>query len=139
VDILANQYIKIVYGQQQHIAVMDEKLNDKEWYGLIVNIGNTWGQYNTYVYKQHPSDTTTKLQNIFYQTIDFVPEETYIEYYAINRSPSYLTNLRLYVATMEEEKQMNELLSYFVKDGDQTKIADSADLRLRAPYIGQQR
>jgi len=139
VDIYANQYLKIVYGSQEHIAVITDKLLDKEWYGIIVNIGNSWGQYNTYVYKQHPSDAATKLQNIFYETMDFTPENTYVDYYSVNKSPSYLTNLRLYVSTMEEEKQMNELLSYFVPDGDQTIIADSADPRWRAPYIGQQR
>ena len=139
VDILANQYIKIIYGQQQHIAVMNERLLDKEWYGVIVNIGNTWGQYNTYVYKQHPSDSVSKLQNIFYETLQFTPEAVVVEYYTVNRSPSYLTNLRLYVATMEEEKQANELLSYFVKDGDQLRIGDNADLKLKAPYTGKQR
>jgi hypothetical protein len=139
VDIYANQYLKIVYGSQQHIAIITEKLLDKDWYGIVVNIGNSWGQYNTYIYKQHPSDAATKLKNIFYETMDFTPENTYVDYYAINKSPSYLTNIRLYVSTMEEEKQMNELLSYFVKDGDQLIIGDNADPKFRAPYTGQQR
>jgi hypothetical protein len=139
VDIYANQYLKIVYGSQQHIAIITEKLLDKDWYGIVVNIGNSWGQYNTYIYKQHPSDAATKLKNIFYETMDFTPENTYVDYYAINKSPSYITNIRLYVSTMEEEKQMNELLSYFVKDGDQLIIGDNADPKFRAPYIGQQR
>jgi hypothetical protein len=138
-DILANQYLRIRYGTQTHIAVLDEKLNNQEWYGLVMNIGNTWGQYNTYIYRQHPSDVDSMLENIFYETIDFTPEETYIEYYTVNKSPSYLTNLRLYVSTIEEEKQVNELLRYFIKDGDQARIADNADLRLRAPFISQQR
>jgi len=140
VDILANQYIKVQYGAaQEHIAVMDEKLLDKEWYGLIVNIGNTWGQYNTYVYRQHPSDSNSKIENIFYETINFTPEQTTVDYYTVNKSPSYLTNLRLYVSTMEEEKQRDELLSYFIPDGDQARIADNADRKFSAPYIGQQR
>ena len=139
VDILANQYIRTIYGSQQHIAIITDKLSDKEWYGLVVNIGNSWGQYNTYVYKQHPSDTITKLQNIFYETMSFTPENTSVDYYSINKSPSYLTNLRLYVSTMEEEKQMGDLLRYFTPDGDQAIISDSADPKFRSPYIGQQR
>jgi len=139
VDIYANQYLKIVYGSQEHIAIITDKLLDKEWYGIIVNIGNSWSQYNTYVYRQHPTDATTKLQNIFYETMNFVPENTIVDYYSVNKSPSYLTNLRLYVFTMEEEKQMNELMSYFVPDGDQLIIGDNADPKFRSPYIGQQR
>jgi len=139
VDIYANQFIKINYGTQEHIAILKDKLLNKEWYGIIVNIGNTWGQYNTYVYKQSPSDSKEKLENIFYETIDFIPEQTTVDYYSINNSPSLLTNLRLYVSTMEEEKQRDELLSYFVKDGDQLILGDSAEPRHKPPYIGSQR
>jgi hypothetical protein len=139
VDIYANQYIKINYGSQEHIAIITDKLNNKQWYGVIVNIGNTWSQYNVHVYGIHPSDVTTKLQSIFYETIDFTPEETEVDYYTINKSPSYLTNLRLYNSTIEEEKQMEELLRYFVRDGDQLIIGDNADLKFKAPYISQQR
>ena len=139
VNIYANQYIKIVYGSQEHIAVITDKLYDKEWYGIIVNIGNTWGQYNTHVYKQHPNDQKTKLQSIFYETMNFTPEATNVDYYSINKGPSYLTNIRLYVSTMEEEKQIEELQRYFIPDGDQAIIADSADPKFRAPYISQQR
>jgi len=139
VNIYANQYVKIEYGTQTHIAILDEKLLEKEWYGIIVNVGNTWGQYNVHIYRQHPSDTVTKLQSIFYETINFTPEQTTVDYYTINRSPSFLTNLRLYSYTMEEEKQIGDLLRYFVKDGDQLIIGDNADLRFRAPYTGQQR
>jgi hypothetical protein len=40
---------------------------------------------------------------------------------------------------MEEEKQMTDLLSYFIPDGDQAIISDSADIKFSAPYIGKQR
>ena len=40
---------------------------------------------------------------------------------------------------MEEEKQMNELLRYFITDEDQTVIADSCDPKFLAPYMGAQR
>ena len=139
VTIHANQYVKVRYGSQEYIAVIDEKLLEKEWYGIVVNIGNTWGQYNVHVYRQHPTDNTTKLQSIFYDTLSFIPEETTVDYYTINKSPSFLTNIRLYSYTMEEEKQMGDLLRYFVKDGDQLIIGDNVNRKFRAPYTGQQR
>lgn len=139
VDLYANQYIKINYGVQEYIVVIKEKLLNREWYGLIINIGNTWGQYNTYIYKKHTTNNVQKLQNIFAETIEFVPEETTVDFYSINNSPSLLTNLRLYVSTMEEEKHRDELLSYFIKDGDQAIIADSAEPRHIPPYMSMQR
>jgi hypothetical protein len=139
VDVYANQYIKITYGAQEHIAVMTDKLLDNEWYGFIVNIGNYWNQYNVYVYEKHPSDETAKLQIKYYDTMDFVPEETVIDSYSIKGSPAYVTNIRLYNVTIEEEKQIKELLTYFVSDGDQLIIGDNADGKFTAPYIGKQR
>lgn len=139
IDIYSNQYIKIKYATQEHIAIIPSRLLDKMWYGIVVNIGNTWNQYNVYVYKQHESDYTNKLQNIFYETLPFTAEPTIVEYYKINKSPSYITNIRLYVSTLEEEKQKSELLSYFTHDGDQLIIGDNSPVLLKAPYIGQQR
>jgi len=139
VNLYANQYIKIQYGTQQHISILTDKLLDKEWYGIVVNIGNTWGQYNTYVYKQHETDATEKIRNIFYDTFKFVPEDTIVDQYFINKSPSFMTNLRLYNSTMEEEKMRNELLSYFVKDGDQLVLSDNANALMKLPYMGRQR
>jgi hypothetical protein len=138
-NVYANQFIKVNYGTQEYVAVMDEKINDDEWYAFVLNIGNSWQQYNTYVWKKHESDENAKLQTIFYETMAFTPEYVAVDHYDINRSPSYLTNIRLYTATIEEERQSNELLSYFIKDGDQGIILDNADPVLRAPYVSKQR
>jgi hypothetical protein len=144
VNVFANQYISINYGHtyaddDAYVIRLDDKLYDNEWYGIIVNIGNSWQQYNVYVWKKHETDKNAKLQNIFYETLQLYPEEIHVSEFTINKSPGYLTNLRLYSATIEEEKQSNELLSYFIKDGDQTIIADLADARLMTPYITRQR
>ena len=139
IDIFANQYVKIKYGQQEHIAVITDKLLNKKWYGIVVNIANTFNQYFVSIFKEHPTDSTSKLENIFYETLDLLPEETEVEFYTINKSPSLYTNLRLYATGIEEEKQINDLLRYFVKDGDQLIIGDNADIRMHAPYTGQQR
>lgn len=144
VNIFANQYIAINYGhtysdEDAYVIRLTDKLLDDNWYGFIINIGNTWQQYNVYVWEKDPTDKNAKLQNIFYETLRLYPEEIAVDHYTINKSPAYLTNLRLYNSTIEEEKQSNELLSYFIKDGDQTIIADNADPRLRLPYITKQR
>jgi len=144
VNVYANQYIAINYGHaysndDAYVVKLDDKLSDDEWYGIVVNIGNTWGQYNVYVWKKHDTDKNAKLQNIFYETLRLYPEDIGVNAYTINKSPSYLTNIRLFRATVEEERQANELLSYFSKDGDQLIIGDNADTIMKLPYITKQR
>jgi len=139
VTINANQYIKINYGTQEHIAILNEKLVEGDWHGIVVNIGNTWSQYNVYVWKPSPSDSLQKLQNIFYETISFTPEETNVEEYTVDRSYSYMTNIRFFNSTIEEERQIKELLSYFSQNADKALILDNCDLKFRAPYISAQR
>jgi len=138
-NIYANQYIKVNYGSQEHIAIMNERINDNQWYGMVVNIGNTWKQFNVYVWEQHPTDAETKLRIKFYETLRFIPEAINISKYVMNKSPAYITNIRLFKTTIEEEKQPLELLSYFSKDADQMLIGDNCDYRFRAPYISKQR
>jgi len=139
VNVFANQYIKITYGSQTHISILDTKLEDYNWYGMVVNIGNTWGQYNVYVWEQHPSDDVSKLRIKFYETLLFTPEDTTVDRYTVDKSPAYITNIRLFKTTIEEEKQSIELLSYFSKDADQALILDNVDAKFRAPYISKQR
>lgn len=134
----ANQYMKINYGTQSYVSTLTNKLDDNTWYGIVVNIGNTWGQYNVYVWEAS-GDRDTKLRINYYETIKFTPEHAIIDEYTVDKSESYITNIRLYTTTIEEEKQVNELLSYFSSDADQGLILDNADPRFNAPYVSQQR
>ena len=139
VTINADQYIKIKYGSQEYIAAMPQKMTQGDWHGVVVNIGNSWNQYNVYVWKPSLTDDTNKLQNIFYETIPFIAQETTVDQYSVDKSYAYMTNIRLFNSTIEEERQVEELLSYFSKNADKALILDNADPKLRAPYISQQR
>jgi len=139
VTINADQYIKIKFGSQEYIASLPEKLVQGDWYGVVVNIGNSWNQYNVYVWKPSLIDDSAKLQNIFYETIPFTAQETTVDQYSVDKSYSYMTNIRLFNSTIEEERQVQELLSYFSQNADKALILDNADPRFRAPYISQQR
>lgn len=144
VNIFANQYIAINYGHtysnyDAYVIRMPDKILDNKWYGIVVNIGNSWGQFNTYLYEKHETDKFAKLQNIFYETLKLYPENIGVDRYTINKSPAYLTNIRLFNETIEEEKQANELLSYFSKDGDKLIVGDNGDAKVYMSYITQQR
>ena len=137
VELIANQYIKTTYGIQTYIASMNEQLDDNQWYGIVVNIGNTWNQYNVTVWE--PFNGEEKIRIKFYETMKFEAQYTEIQEYTVDKSEAYITNIRLFTTTIEEEKQNKELLSYFSPDSDQALILDNADPRFRAPYISQQR
>lgn len=139
VKVFGERFIKINYGLQEHVAIMDKKLTKGAWYGFVINIGNTWGQYNVNVWTANSSTTGEKLQSIFSETVGFTPEQTEIDVYTINKSDAYITNIRLFNSTIEEEKQIPELLSYFTQNADSALILDNADERLTIPYISQQR
>ena len=148
VNVYANQYIAISYGHtyldsdtafNSYVVRMDEKLDDNKWYGIVVNIGNSWKQYSAYVWKKHETDKNAKLQSIFSKTLRLLPDDVTVDHYSINKSPAYITNIRLFNNTIEEDRQSNELLSYFSKDGDKLIIGDNADPLLRLPYITRQR
>ena len=40
-NIYANQYLKVNYGSQTYVSKLSNKLLDNQWYGIIINIGNT--------------------------------------------------------------------------------------------------
>lgn len=143
-NVFANQYVAINYGdsypdEDAYVIRMTDKLEDDKWYGIVVNIGNIWKQYNVYIWEKHDTDSAAKLQNVYYETLRLTPEQIPVAEYSINKSPAYLTNIRLFNETIEEERQANELLSYFSQDGDKLIFSDNADPRLRIPFITKQR
>lgn len=139
VDLISGQYLSFYRSGQTHIAVMSDKIDVGTWHGMVVNMGNVWNQFNVYVWKKHETDSVGKLTNIFYDTMRIDASEMKSSEYSIKRSLAGVANVRLYNATIEEEKQSNELLSYFIKDGDSAIINDACDPKYRSPYIGKQR
>jgi hypothetical protein len=139
VGIYANQYIKVIYSNKEYIIPMNRKMLDGTWYGVVVNIGNSWGQYNINVWTPTNSMSGDKLSSFYYKTESFTPAEAVVDSYILNRSDAFITNIRLFRSTIEEEKQVEELLSYFSKNADQAIILDNVDSRFSAPYLSRQR
>ena len=135
----ADQYIKINFGSQEHISIMDEKIQKGNWYGFVINIGNSWEQYNVHVWKPSLVYTDNKLQSVFYETLPFTSETIDVEEYILNKSNSYMTNIRFFNFTFEEEKQTQELLSYFTQNASRALILDNSDPKFLAPYISVQK
>lgn len=138
-EINGNQYIKIIYASQQYIFNLPNKLREDKWYGIVINLGNSWSQLNINLWEPEDIEKTDRLRNTFSETISILPEGVEVESYTINKSETLMTNIRLFDCTIEYEKQENELLSYFTKNADNGIILDNADLKFTAPYISRQR
>jgi len=138
VELYANQYIKTQYGTQTYISILPERLYENQWYHVVVNIGNTWGQYNVAIWKIGESNET-KLTKMFYDTMNFIPEDVTVEYYNLNKSLSFTTNIRVFKCTIEEEKQSNNALQYLIGDSAQALILDNCDPLFKGQYIAKTR
>jgi len=137
VDVYSNQFIKVVLGDSVSTVVIPDRLSDGEWYGVVLNIGNSWNQYNINLYKRHQFDNDIKLQNFYSGEFNLTPSTLGISSFAINKSESYITNIRFFNTTVEDEKQSNELLTYNTKDANQGLILDNCDPLYKAPYISK--
>lgn len=138
ISMISNKYLRIYYGNDEYIFITTNKVNYNTWYGISVNIGNTWQQLNAHIWK-HGTSANDKLTTFYSDTIQFKPSELYIDYYKVNKSNTFLTNIRLFAITIEEEYQVKELLSYFTENADYGIILDNSDNKFAAPYISQQR
>lgn len=139
IRLFANQFVRVDYGNQTIVTALSNKLLDEKWYGIVVNIGNTWGQYNVNVWEEWTGNREDKLRVVSTSTMKLTPEKTLVDRYTINKGEFLITNIRLFHTTIEEEKQAQELLSYFSKDADQAIILDNADPKKILPYVSRQR
>jgi hypothetical protein len=138
IELYANQYIKMKFNQQIYISILSEKLEDNIWYGFTANIGSTWKQFNTNIWKINDTqDYSNKLVSIHNETQSLVPENFNIGLYHLNKSQAYFTHLRIFNVTIEDEKQVNNLLMYFTSDADYAILMDNADPKFLAPYISK--
>jgi len=137
IDIFANQFVRLKYSNKEYVSILNNKLNYDQWYGIVTNVGNSWGQFSVNIFEN--SNDQNKLNNIFSETLHFNSEPIIVDEYTINQSYSNLTNIRLFTCTIEEEHQVNELLSYISSNADQALILDSCDPLMIAPYINKPR
>ena len=133
VNVKANNYISLNFGDKEILVQLSSKLKCGKWYGLVVNMGQT---LSIDIFDTEPQlRTLCSAQNI---KNPYWTEGTYS--YSIRKSPSFLTNIRLYdVSNNELDKQITDLVSYISPYDSHAIINDSADTPLNKPYIGQQR
>lgn len=122
-------------------------LSPDEWYGLVVNHMNEFGQASVHIWKMKNNPNlppinqpkTTDLQLIFTQVVNLIPEDVNPSntVYTLRAGTTNITNVRIWKESMEEEVQPVTLNQYVVRDNDQALLIDNAipPLRMVKEYV----
>jgi hypothetical protein len=122
-------------------------LSNDEWYALMVNHLNEFGQVSVHLWKMKYNDTlpsagqtkTTDLQLVFTQVINIVAEDINPTntVFQLRAGTFYSTNIRIWSESIEEEKQPVTLNQYVVREHDLALLIDNAvsPLRLVKEYV----
>lgn len=132
IDVLCNKYIVLNMCGKESCFVLNTSLANNMWYGFIINLRKT---ADINVFKLSPSieRVQSSQKNIDWSDINVLS-------YYIKPSESYITNIRLYnVGNDDIDKQLEDIVSYNIKNGSSAIINDSADIYIENEYYGEQR
>ena len=110
-------------------------LSSDEWYGLVINMSNTFRELSVHVYyldeatnRNRPQDATNNLELQFSETRSVT--QAFIweldRPYRLKGGKLKLTNLRLWKKTIEEEQHSNILNQSLVRDAHLALMVDNA-------------
>ena len=110
-------------------------LGSDEWYGIVINMSNTFRELAVYIYHldeannfNRPQDSTNDLELQFSEIRPI--NQAYIwdleKPYQLRGGKLKVTNLRLWKKTVEEEQHSNILNQSLVRDAHLARIIDNA-------------
>lgn len=127
VDVQAGRFLSLKVGDYINIINLKYELKPEKWYALIVNLRNKCS-----VSLFDPDSGLHKIND--YEVVLDWPNNTIFNY-SIKSSNSYLTNIRLYkVENTELATQLQDLVSYNIKNNSLAVINDSADIFMNLSY-----
>ena len=140
ISVLGNRFIILDINGKKYISICEKNIPYNEWIGIICNLKNSEGVFETFVRNINSSyidgDKLSLLSKTF---IKYNPEEIVGTEYNIQKTDTNITNIRLYNESIPFDDQETDLLSYNIKWSDKAIILDSADLIIKSPYSGQPR
>jgi hypothetical protein len=127
--------VEIVINGQVHTFLHNMILGSHEWYGIIINMSNTFRELSVHIYyldesnnRNRPQDATNNLDLQFTETRSLT--QAYIwdldKNYELRGGQLKMTNIRLWEKTVEEEQHSNILNQSLVRDAHLAKIIDNA-------------
>lgn len=144
---LSNMYIRIIINQQDYSFQHNIILSKDTWYGIVVNVSNTYGEVSAYIYKLNDQANFTdptgqnELEHAFAGNLDTLSPhiwETDVNW-TLRGSQFNVTNIRMFDKTIEEEQHVNVLHQYVVRDSQHALIIDNAIPSLDLQKFGSSR
>jgi hypothetical protein len=132
---ISNTKLEIVINGQIHTFLHNMILGSDEWYGIIINMSNTFRELSVSIYyldlsnnANRPQDSNNNLELQFSETRSLT--QAYVwdldKHYQLRGGRIKLTNIRLWNKTIEEEQHSNILNQSLVRDAHLAKIIDNA-------------
>lgn len=145
---ISNTKLKVVAGSIEHEFNHGLTFSNSSWYGLILNISNTFLQLSASIYRldstnnsgmipgQRPQDASNNLIQEYTNIIEMPQELIWNpnENYHLRGNNTYMTNIRVFEKTIELEQHHNILNQYVVRDNQLSNLIDNA-----IPSLGYQK
>lgn len=127
--------LEILVNGQVHTFLHNMILGSHEWYGLVINMSNTFRELSVHIYyldesnnRNRPQDATNNLELQFTETRSVT--QAFIweldRPYRLKGGKIKLTNIRLWKKTVEEEQHSNILNQSLVRDAHLALLIDNA-------------
>jgi hypothetical protein len=144
VEVLGSWIIVVTMNTTEYRFHLDEALSADTWYGMVLNLSNTFRQISLNVWTRIWLDRTsshnsTSLLSIHESVMTSIEPEDRSNAdmkYQIPSSPIALTNIRWMKQTIEPEQQTLFLNQQIVKDANLGIILDNALPQNKLPYMG---
>ena len=141
---LSSRNIRIVINKQEYVFEHGIIFSSTDWYAMVVNMSNTYGEVTPFIYKldnqgnyTNPSDPMT-LSKIYSGNLDMLSPQTWETdvSWSLRGSEFNLSCIRMFSKTIEEEQHINILHQYVVRDAEYAIIIDNAIPSLQLQKIG---
>lgn len=132
---ISSSKLEISLNGEIHTFVHNMILGSHEWYGIIINMSNTFRELSVHIYhldqsnnRNRPQDANNNLDLQFSETRSIT--QAYVwdveKPYQLRGGKVKLTNVRLWKKTIEEEQHSNILNQSLVRDSYLARIIDNA-------------
>lgn len=144
---LSSRNAKVIINQQEYVFDHSMIFSSNVWYGMVVNISNTYGEVGMYIYKlddqKNYTDPTgqNELEQAFAGHLDSLSPHTWETdvNWTLRGGEFNLTNIRMFDKTIETEQHVNILHQYVVRDSQHALIIDNAIPSLDLQKFGSAR
>jgi hypothetical protein len=148
IELYGKRHFKMTMNSIEHYFSLpnnSSSLEKDQWYGIFVNMSNTFRQLTLNIWKIQWNSTTnlpatTDLSLVLNKTISIEKVDMTTDHgFTLVPSSMDLTNIRLFNRVSETDKQPLILNQNIVKDAHLALIIDNALPQSKLPYIGYTR